>query len=121
MNSKDRLSELLKKWEPKSPHSTAKFVHDTLRTIRLRETRPGWRIAWDGWLERADGWMGDWLPAPRVLVPVAASLILLVVSFQWAKASRQAEAVAAFRWQQGITQPMGQGSLSGDYARFIKE
>lgn len=121
MKSNDPLSLLMKQWKPQNPHSTAKFVSDTLRILRQREARPAWRIAWDGWLERADGWMGEWLPAPRVLVPVAASLILLVVSFQWAKASRQAEAVAAFRWQQEMTQPMGQGSLSGDYARFIKE
>lgn len=121
MNTRDPLDELLKKWELKSPHSTAKFVSDTLRAIRVRETRPGWRITWDGWLEGADDWMGEWLPSPRVLLPVAASLILLVVSLQWAKAGRQAEAVAAFRWQQEMTQPMGQGSLSGDYARFIRE
>ena len=121
MNTRDPLDELLKKWEPQTPHSTAKFVNDTLRAIRLRETRPAWKIASDGWLERVDGWMSEWLPAPRVLMPVAAAAILMVTAFQWTSIDGHAEAVAALRWQQNMAQPMAGASLSGSYAGFMKE
>lgn len=121
MKPSDPLSDLLKRWEPKSPHMTAKFVSDALRAIRVRETRPGWRIAWDGWLERVDGWMGEWLPAPRALVPVAAALILFVTLVRWTAVDARTEAVAALRWQQSMNQPMGPTSLSGGYAGFMKE
>ena len=121
MNPKDPLHEILQKWEPKSPHSTAKFVNDTLRAIRLRETRPAWKILWHGWLERIDGWMGEWFPAPQTLVPVAAALILLVTLIRWTDVDDHAKSVAALRWQQSMTQPMGQGSLTGRYASLIKE
>jgi hypothetical protein len=75
----------------------------------------------DGFLERLDGWIVDWMPAPRVLMPLAAALILLVGGLQWMRVDREAPAVTALRWQQSLTQPMGQGSLANSYVNFIKE
>jgi len=121
MKSDDSLSNLLKRWEPKSPHTTAKFVNDTLRAIRLREQRPAWRMVRDGFLERLDGWIIEWMPAPRVLMPVAAALILMVAGLQWMQVDREAPTISALRWQQNLAQPMGQGSLANSYVHFIKE
>ncbi len=121
MNSKDRLSELLKKWEPRSPHSTAKFVNDTLRAIRMRETRPAWKLAWDSWFGVLDGWIVEWLPAPRTLVPVAAALLMTLTAWQWMHMERQADQLAALKWRQQMAQPMSQRSLSGVYASLVKE
>lgn len=121
MKNHDPLSDLLKRWEPKSPHATAKFVNDTVRAIRLRETRPAWRIAWDGWTERLDGWITEWLPAPRVLVPVAAALLVLTTALQWTSIDSHAPAVAALRWQQTMSQPMGGSTLSASYSGFVRE
>lgn len=121
MNSNDPLDKLLKTWEPKSPHSPVKFAHDTLRAIRTRETRPAWRIAWDRWLERVDSLILEWLPSPRTLVPVAAALMLTLTIVRWSSDSDQIEVVAALRWQQDMSQPLGRSSLSGGYAQFMKE
>lgn len=112
MDARDPLSRLMSRWEPKNPHALPKFVQDTVRQIRLLDQRPRWRVWADGWMERIDEWVLEWLPAPRVLLPVAASFVVLIGTVQWARLESHTQNLASLRWQQAAAQPLQPGTLS---------
>jgi len=117
MNDRDPLSELLKTWKPASPHTTAKFVNDTMRRIRLAQVEPWWITLAHRW----DGFLQAWLPSPRILLPVAASFIVVLSVLAWNHVERRAETIAAMQWRDELSRPFSKLSLSGTYAELSRD
>jgi len=118
MKERDPLSKLLQNWQPQSPIDNQKFAKDVMRQIRQIKTEPSWKRVISVWSEILD----EWLPSPRVLVPVAASLVLFLGGIEWTfKAEGQAKTLAALQWHERISKPLAKESLTGTYAQLTKK
>lgn len=116
MNDSDLLSKLMKNWQPQSPHSTERFVQDTMRKIRLGKEEP----ALKRWTESFGELLSEWLPAPRILLPVAASIVILFGIVQGLGAIGQAKTVAALSWHEQLSHTRSNVSLTGAYSELSK-
>jgi len=114
MKNRDPLSDLLRNWQPQSPHRPEWLAQDTMRQIRHLPAKSFWREILTELLEQ-------WLPAPRIWVPFSASVIMLFAIIQGNHAVEKAKALAAVKWQEQISQPLATRSLTGAYISSTQE
>jgi hypothetical protein len=113
----DPLNDIFREWQPKSPHRSEDLVQDTLRKISQVPRESVWQRL-EIFLEES---FANWLPSPRVLLPVAASLVLLAMGLRWTEAGRLGESLAALQWRQELNQPLSKHSIAGAYAALVEE
>lgn len=117
MKERDPLSQLLQSWQPRSPINNQEFADEVMRRIRQSKTEPYWKRAISAWSDALD----EWLPAPGILVPVAASLVLFLGVAQWTFTVKpQAKNLAALQWHERVTKPLAKESLTGTYVQLTK-
>ncbi len=105
MKPNDSLSDLLKAWQPRPPRNEGILVRNIMREIHGKRSRviPSWT---------------EWFPEPRLLFPLAASLVLLMTGFQWVRLNKHSKFVATQTWQSELARPLGEASLAGTYLKL---
>jgi p-aminobenzoyl-glutamate transporter AbgT len=117
MKERDPLSQLLQSWQPKCPIDNQKFAYEVMRRIRQTKKEPSWKRVMANWSEM----IGDWLPAPEVVIPIAASLVLLIGVMQLEKVNQQAKQLAALQWHDQLSKPLAKESFAGIYTQLTKQ
>ena len=117
MNHQDPLSELFRNWKPQSPYHGDQFVQDTIRQIRKVQQESIWQRGYIACTE----FLEIWLPSPEIGMPIAVSLILLMIFFHWPHAVQQGKALAALQWHEQFSNPLTEESLAGTYTQLTRK
>jgi len=105
MKSEDPFSRLLHDWNPQSPARDDDVIRGVMQALEPQETFFDWILR-------------EWFPKPRVLLPVAASLMIFAAGIQWARMVHAARVAAVEKWRVDATQPLGGASLAGMYTQL---
>jgi hypothetical protein len=106
--NQDPLSRLLAKWRPEIPSSKDSFTEDVMRRIEFEATPTYRKSLFESMAEK-------WLPSPNILLPIAATIILLVNLGYWKLADTQVKRFAALQWHQNLSNPASSLSLNGAF------
>lgn len=111
--SGDPLDEVLRSWNPTSPHSNEKIVSDCMRSIRSTNHPKSF-----GFSQFIEKFVRTWLPEPSLLVPVATLIVVMITGYQAQSFFEQRRQTLALQAKQQLPNPLNETTLAGIVAKI---